>query len=226
MELDGAVESRGEQAARLIRRRIFDGELRPGDRVPQDDIAADLGVSRIPVREALIILQQEGWVTIAMNRGAFIAGFDEVAVRDHYNLFGVVYGFAARRALERDPSRALIPRLREIQSQRRGSEDPFEMGRWSVAFNAAVVEASASSRVKVILRSMTALVPGDFFALVAAAAEVERAGTGAVLAALERSDPAAVTDVYARMMHGLGEKVVAEFSERGLLARPRAAPQD
>ena len=69
-------QSSGEQAAVHIRRLIFDGELRPGDRVPQDEIAHTLGISRIPVREALIALEREGWVTIEMHRGAFISAID------------------------------------------------------------------------------------------------------------------------------------------------------
>ena len=70
-------------------------------RVPQDAIAQDLGVSRIPVREALIVLEREGWVTNEMHRGAFINALDEQTVHDHYELFGLIYGFAAKRALAR-----------------------------------------------------------------------------------------------------------------------------
>jgi DNA-binding GntR family transcriptional regulator len=49
--------SSGEQAAIYIRGLIFQGRLRQGDRVPQDEIARTLGVSRIPVREALLSLE-------------------------------------------------------------------------------------------------------------------------------------------------------------------------
>jgi DNA-binding GntR family transcriptional regulator len=56
-------KSNGEEAAIHIRRMIFDGELRPGERVPQDEIALALGISRIPHREALVALEHQGWVT-------------------------------------------------------------------------------------------------------------------------------------------------------------------
>src|ERR1039458_4203647 len=69
----------GQYIASHIRRLIFEGELRAGMRVPQDAIANDLGVSRIPVREALIVLRSEGWVTNEMHRGAFIRALDEEA---------------------------------------------------------------------------------------------------------------------------------------------------
>jgi DNA-binding GntR family transcriptional regulator len=77
----------GEHIASHVRSLIFEGELRPGMRVPQDAIAQDLGVSRIPVREALIVLEREGWVTNEMHRGAFINALDEPTVHDHYELF-------------------------------------------------------------------------------------------------------------------------------------------
>src|SRR5438270_13880879 len=82
--------SSGDEAALLIRRMIFDGELRPGERVPQDDVAAMIGISRIPVREALIALEREGWVTIEMHRGDFVNALDVRSVGYSYALFGLV----------------------------------------------------------------------------------------------------------------------------------------
>src|SRR5262249_55944886 len=83
--------SRGDEAAQYIRSLIFDGDLQPGDRVPQDEVAKVLGVSRIPVREALITLEGEGWVSIELNRGAFVNGYDANSVVDHYDLYGMTY---------------------------------------------------------------------------------------------------------------------------------------
>jgi len=93
--------SSAEVVAVHIRAAIFNGELRQGDRLRQDDIAKKMGVSRIPVREAVIALDREGWVTVTPHRGAFVHGLDEAALRDHYELQGLVYGLAARRATER-----------------------------------------------------------------------------------------------------------------------------
>src|SRR5438067_3476418 len=134
-----ARRSSGDEAALLIRKMIFDGELRPGERVPQDDVAAALGISRIPVREALIALEREGWVTIELHRGAFINALDEGTVRDNYELFGVTYGFAARRAIERGVAE-LLPQLKEILAELETTDDPLEFGRLVFAFQAAVVD--------------------------------------------------------------------------------------
>ncbi|MBV8986614.1 MAG: GntR family transcriptional regulator [Acidimicrobiia bacterium] len=210
-----ARRSSGDEAALLIRRMIFDGELRPGARVPQDDVAAMLGISRIPVREALIALEREGWVTIEMHRGAFVNALDARSVRDHYELFGLVYGFAARKAIERS-DRELVDRLSAQVRACDATQDPVEFGRSASAFQAGLVDAAQSPRIKVLLRAMSALVPGEFFALVPDAMAVWRRGFTAVLRAIRKGDADAAADECQRAMRRVGEKVVAVFAERGL----------
>ena len=210
-----ARRSSGDEAALLIRRMIFDGELRPGARVPQDDVAAMLGISRIPVREALIALEREGWVTIEMHRGAFVNALDARSVRDHYELFGLVYGFAARKAIERS-DRELVDRLSAQVRACDATQDPVEFGRSASAFQAGLVDAAQSPRIKVLLRAMSALVPGEFFALVPDAMAVWRRGFMAVLRAIRKGDADAAADECQRAMRRVGEKVVAVFAERGL----------
>src|SRR3954464_5132491 len=151
-----ARRSSGDEAALLIRRMIFDGELRPGERVPQDDVAAMLGISRIPVREALIALEREGWLTIEMHRGAFINALDARSVRDNYELFGLVYGLASKRAVDRSGP-DFLDRLDELKTAMTASDDPAEVGAATRAFHATIVEAAQSPRVNVVLRAMSAL---------------------------------------------------------------------
>src|SRR6185295_14079292 len=82
----------GEVVADYIRQLVFSGELRDGQRVPQREIAQALGVSSVPVREALAALQREGVVTIEPNRGAFVNGLDADVVREQFYIFGRIYG--------------------------------------------------------------------------------------------------------------------------------------
>jgi len=207
--------STGEQAALYIRRLIFDGVLRPGARVQQDEIAQTLGISRIPIREALIALEREGWVTIKLHRGAFISAIDAEIVRDHYELYGIIYGFAARRAFGRGDVE-LIKRLTAIEGLIAASDDPVSIGRLSVDFHANVVEAAHSPRIKVVLRAMSALVPGEFFSEVPDAIDVQKRGTAAILRAGRRGDRDRVAEEYLRVMRRVGDKVVEVFDKRGL----------
>jgi DNA-binding GntR family transcriptional regulator len=207
--------SSGEEAALYVRKLIFDGYLRPGARVNQDDVAQALGISRIPVREALIALEQQGWVTIEPNRGAFVASLDEQAVRDHYELYGLVYGFAARRALEQHDG-ALGEKLVQLAADFARTSDPAEAQRIAVAFHAAVVEAARSPRIEVVVRALSALVPGRFYELVPTAMKLQRAGFSAIARACQRGDGEEAAAEYTRTMRGVAGEVVQLFGRRGL----------
>jgi DNA-binding GntR family transcriptional regulator len=205
----------GEHIALHIRSLIFEGELRPGMRVPQDAIATDLGVSRIPVREALIVLEREGWVTNEMHRGAFINALDEQAVHDHYELFGLIYGFAAKRALARGAA-DLPQQLADLHASFSAATSPDELYRLSIDFHALIVKAAASPRINVALRAMSALVPGNFFEVVPDAVEVENRGLAAIVRAMKQGDGEKASAEYGRMMRRVGNKVAQLFRERSL----------
>ena len=208
--------SSGEQAARYIRRLIFDGILEPGARVPQDEVAHSLGLSRIPVREALIALEREGWVTIEMHRGAFVSPLDERAVRDHYALFGLVYGFAVERAVQRSGPE-LSDELRAVVAALRATDDPAEVWRLTVRFHAAVVDGAASPRINGVLRAMPGMIPGNFFALVPGSVEAEKRGFAAIVRAVAKGDGPRAAAEYAKTMRAQGERVVRVLAERGLV---------
>ena len=213
----GRRRSSGNQAAEYIRRLIFEGRLKPGERVPQDDVAEALSLSRIPVREGLIALEREGWVTIELNRGAFVNALDADAIRDSYELFGLVYGFATRCAVARSDD-GLVDRLAELARELRATDDPVEVERLAAAFHTTTVDAARSPRIKVVLRATARLVTGNFFAEVPGAIAVERKGVDAVVKALRAGDVDTAADAYLDMLRRQGELVVTLFQSRGLFA--------
>lgn len=214
-------QSLGDKAAAHIKRLIFDGALAPGTRVPQDLIAYELGISRVPVREALIGLEREGWVQIELHRGAFVQGFDEATLRDHYELYGLVLGFAARRALERVDVDGLAATLTTLAKQVAKEKEPAAFGVLTVDFHDTVLRASTSRPSAKLLRALSQMVPGDFFSLVPHAMAVERRGLPKIAAAIAARDGEGADAEYRRVMRAVGEDVLAVFAARGLLAGPK-----
>lgn len=215
-----ARRSSGSQVSEYIRQLIFEGVLRPGDRVPQDAIAEALSVSRIPVREGLIALEREGWVTIQLNRGAFVNALDADAVGDSYELLGLVYGFATGRAMARAGER-LVEQLAEIERAMPASAgDPETFAALTFKFHSTVVEASHSPRIKVMLRSTTGLVSGNFFEQVPGSIGVEQRGSSAIVRALRKGDVDKAIAEYQAMLKRQGDLVVKLFQARGLFAAP------
>jgi DNA-binding GntR family transcriptional regulator len=183
--------------------------------VPQDAIAHTLGVSRIPVREALIALEREGWATIIPHRGAFVNALDEQSVRDHYELLGLFYSFGVRRAVEHmGPS--LAESLEPIQKKIAKAKDAATLYQLALEFHRTVIDAARSPRLRALLRQMTDVVPGNFFELVPGSDAIVRAGTAAIVNAIERDDPEIAEREYATMLHKQGDLVAGLFRQRGM----------
>jgi len=87
-----------EQVRRVVLRRILQGELAGGTNLKEAQLAEDLGVSRTPVREALMQLEQEAFLVSDPGRGFFVAPLTSQEVRDLFPLIGLLEGTALRWA--------------------------------------------------------------------------------------------------------------------------------
>ena len=94
----GAYRTKRELVYAALREAIQSGRLRPGDRLVINRISSELGVSDVPVREALFQLEAEGLIDNEPHVGATVAGLDPVQVRDVYLAGAIVEGAAAALA--------------------------------------------------------------------------------------------------------------------------------
>jgi DNA-binding GntR family transcriptional regulator len=90
-----------DQVLAELRHRIVNGDYPPGQRLTEDRLAADFGVSRNPVREALRIVQAEGLVTMTPRRGAVVSTPDASTIADLFAVRTSLETVAARLAAER-----------------------------------------------------------------------------------------------------------------------------
>jgi len=91
-----------------IRRQIVAGELQPGERLREEEIAAALGVSRNPVREAVQALDTEGFVRIEPRRGARVAVISSARARELFEVREVLEGLVASLAAQRCTGQQLV----------------------------------------------------------------------------------------------------------------------
>jgi len=104
------THSLADQARTLIRNAIFDGKIKPEERLTIERIASELGISRTPVREALKLLEADGIIRMLPNRGAVVQRFDKEELIERYSLRGLLEGYAAEMAC-RTQSATLAPLL-------------------------------------------------------------------------------------------------------------------
>lgn len=99
--------ARQHQVADVLRERILQGELAPGARLVERTLAAELGVSRIPIRDALNILRGEGFVSAFPNRGMVVTPLTRQDVEELFEVREALEVLAARRATEHATSEEL-----------------------------------------------------------------------------------------------------------------------
>ena len=197
----------GQLVADEIRRHIWTGDLESGERLNQEELAAALGVSRLPVSEALLVLEREGVVQMAPHKGAFVERIDEPAVRDHYELFGHLDGFALRLAIERlaPTDRAA---LADAMTGCADIDDPDRMQQRVQEIRAIIHDAGGSPRFRAVARGLAPIVAGNFFREVPGALAVSRSEMTSVGTAVAGGDAEGAVAAYGAMMRAHGDLVV------------------
>src|SRR5439155_14687190 len=117
--MTGAAEGRRalvDQLASDLQRRVLSGDIPSGTRLRQSALAAEFGVSRTPIREALRKLQASGLVELQPHRGALVRGLSAREIRDAYEVRAELEGLAAELAAQRIQQQQLEG-LHEAQSE-------------------------------------------------------------------------------------------------------------
>jgi DNA-binding GntR family transcriptional regulator len=105
-----------EEVAELLRQRIFSRELEPGSWIDELRIAAEYGISRTPLREALKVLATEGLVTMKVRRGAYVTEVSEQDLTEVYHLLSLLESDAAG-VVAAKATDAQMDELRSIHQQ-------------------------------------------------------------------------------------------------------------
>jgi DNA-binding GntR family transcriptional regulator len=147
--------STSELVAQRIRDAILDGAMRPGDRLVEADIAAELGVSRGPVREGIRLLAGEGLVVLRRNRGAVVTSPTFEDVLEVYVLRLSLGLLAIHHAMQLDA--ATGPEFAEVELLLRRLHDPDVqadpqlMMQADLQFQSALFDLSGLPRVTAVL---------------------------------------------------------------------------
>lgn len=145
----GPVESKSQLAYRFIRERIDDGRFVPGYRLVLGQIAKELDVSVVPVREAIRRLEAEGLVTFERNVGAQVALIKETEYLHTMQTLSIVEGAAtALSAPHLTPEH--LRRAREVNERMRQTLDDFDPHRFTelnLEFHAVLFEECSNPHI-------------------------------------------------------------------------------
>ena len=137
-----------------IEESILSGQLPAGARVIADEYARQMGVSHIPVREALHALAADGWIVHRRHQGAFVRDYDPTALADLFeartHLEATVAGLAAQRR-----TTGQLAELGTILARQATVDDAGELARINAEFHIALAGCSHNSLLTSYVRDLT-----------------------------------------------------------------------
>lgn len=155
-----APATTADSVAAALRSALHQGRWAAGAPLRQEDLAAEFGVSRIPVREALSKLQAEGLVVVQPNRGAFVASLGAADVREIFDLRVLLECDALRHAISAHTPRSLR-QLHALQAELDAEDDPNLWLATDAAFHEVLYAPSGRARtlemIAVLRASVTRL---------------------------------------------------------------------
>ena len=201
-----------DQVAETLRRMILRRELPPGQKVTQDDLAKRMGVSTMPVREALLRLAAEGLIAAAPNRSFHVVRTTANDVRDVFWVHSILAAELTRRAtLAADDD--LVAELSERHAEYmaalgRNDRDTMETSNW--AFHKAVHEQAAAPKLAIVLRNTLRFFP-DFSADIPGWGELAGTWQKQVLAAVKRGNADKAAEIAADRVRQAAELYISHF---------------
>lgn len=201
---------------------ILTGKLRSGDRVDRNEIAHALGLSRVPIQEAVVQLEHDGILSTLYHRGAFVEPFDESVVREHHEIYGLLNGVVSARAAD-DRNPEILDELDRLVDVMRNNRESRAFNEAGWAFRQIINDTYAGPRVLALIRASQALVPRAFWG-----AYLDNHGEmlpsyESEVSAIRRGDPDAARAACAERSDVMARIMLVELVRRGVF-NPSAHP--
>jgi DNA-binding GntR family transcriptional regulator len=214
MAMDG-FEPESERVTRQLRDEIVGGLRPPGSKLVERDLAAELGVSRVPVRDALRALVTEGLVTPRPRSWAVVRTFTPADVADLHEIRSALEVLAFRLAAERHTPDGLARLRADLDRQRAAARagDAAEARRAGADFHETVVALAANallSEIERLLQSRMRWLLGQHDDLMAVATEHE-----ALYDAIAASDVDRVEELSREHVVGSFDTAIAHLTTAG-----------
>ncbi|BBZ46658.1 GntR family transcriptional regulator [Mycobacterium parmense] len=198
---------------------LLTGKLRSGDRVDRNEIALGLGVSRVPIQEALVQLEHDGIVSTRYHRGAFVERFDEATILEHYELEGMLNGIASARAAT-SPTPRILGQLDTLMRSLRAAKDSRTFSDLTAEYRHTINEEYAGPRLRASIRASQDIIPRAFWATYQNGREDTLPFYEDETSAIHRHDPNGARAACVARSSLMAQTMLAELFRRRVFARP------
>jgi DNA-binding GntR family transcriptional regulator len=205
--------------ADYILEQIFEGHLKSGDRIDLEEVCRELDVSRLPVREAIVMLERDGIVSSRYHRGVFVEPFDAESVVDDFEIIGTLSGVAVRRLAEKQ-DREVIAALEGLIDDLRAVPPDDRERIVEIVRTILTTEhrAGGSRRLRAELRAFTGYLPLVFRISTNRSHDETVDAHARVVQAIAAGDGDKAARYRLDDFRAAGQSVVEELERRGVLS--------
>lgn len=214
-----------DEIAGHLRDDIMSGHISSGQRLALQPIADRLGVSTMPVREALVGLANEGVVKVLPRRGFRVAAVRRKDIEDVFRIHAYVAGQLAEAAsltigretieqlyrIQEDIDRLSHFKLSKVQRAKQIEQRNYE-------FHRLINRVPEAERLRWFLRAATRYVPRHYYEMIPEWIDVTVADHPAIIRALEEQDASRARDLMVEHVARAGELVITKLASQGFWA--------
>jgi DNA-binding GntR family transcriptional regulator len=191
----------------------------------RNEIAEQLGLSRVPIQEAVVQLEHDGVLSTRYHRGAYVERFDEGVIREHHELYGMLNGIASARAAA-VPDPKMLNALRTLLEAMRAGTGTRAFSDAAWRYRKTINEEHAGPRLQAAIRASLTLMPPSFWpAYFGSHAELLDYYV-AETAAIVDGSPGAARAACVNRAELMGRIMLAELIRRRVLAPPASAQHE
>ncbi|HYM96796.1 MAG TPA: GntR family transcriptional regulator [Candidatus Sulfotelmatobacter sp.] len=208
----------GAEVAAYVRDLIMSGHLTPGEHLRLNDLAVKLSVSTTPVREALLVLEKEGFIESEPHRGFRVKLLTSDDISDLFELHAVIAGMLASRAIDKltddDISEltAIDRKIRKAVAD--GAAEEVE--EQNFRFHRMINRSADSVTLRRFLTETTRYIPRRYYPQIPGWLKSSAQDHGPILAAIRRKDAAAVQTAVQAHMRRAGNLLVGHLTDLGV----------
>jgi DNA-binding GntR family transcriptional regulator len=206
-----------DEVAAYVRELIMSGQVRHGEVLRLERIAEDLGISVTPVREALLSLRGEGFVTLEPRRGFLAAPLTRQDVQDLFEAQAYFAGELAARAAGKisEDELASLDRTQAVLEEASATRDPAAIERANHEFHRTINLCAGSPKTSWLLQLVVRYAPRRFYSSIEGWTQASVDDHHLVLAALRAGDADAARQAMRAHIRHAGALLVVHLEGRG-----------
>lgn len=207
------LETIPAKICRVLREAIIKGDFQPGERLIQDELAKSLGVSRMPIREAIKQLEAEGYVTLEPHKGAVVREFSLKELEELYFLRSKFEPLAVKESLNFINSN-IIQQLENLIVEMDQTKEISKFIELNIVFHQLLIKDCPWGKLNSIIQNLWTGFPQQTPHLLPDQIEISKQEHKAMVKAIKENNHQLVCDIMEKHIIRAGNQVLENIKKK------------